>query len=108
MKKSNLYFLITVSLILILSTVSFAETVVIKDILNGDQSIIVDSQLLGIIYGNVIVSSGVSFQLDGIVSGNVTIQEGASVVVNGIVEGSIINDGGTLEISGIVKDIPLE
>ena len=108
MKKSILYSIIIVSLVLIFGSVSFAETVIIKDVLNGDQTINVNSQLLGIIYGNVIVNSGVFFQLDGIVSGNVTIQEGASVEVNGIVEGIIINNGGTLEITGIVKNIPLD
>ncbi len=106
MKKSIIFFLIIVSLVFILGSVSFAETVVIEDILKGDQTISVDTQLLSIIQGNATVASGITFQVDGIITGNLTLQEGSILVLNGIVEGNIYNYSGNSideNINGIIK-----
>jgi len=95
-----------VSLVFILGSVSFAETVVIEDILKGDQTISVDTQLLSIIQGNATVASGITFQVDGIITGNLTLQEGSILVLNGIVEGNIYNYSGNSideNINGIIK-----
>ena len=104
MKKYFTFFLVIVAMILILGSVSFAETIIIEDILKGDQTISADTQLLSIIQGNVTVAPGVTFQLDGIVTGNLTLQEGAVLILNGIVEGNVYNySGNTFEVNGIVK-----
>ncbi|NLJ49700.1 MAG: hypothetical protein GX428_08985 [Candidatus Atribacteria bacterium] len=104
MKKNMMSLLLIVSMILILGSVSFAETVVVEDILKGDQTISIDTQLLSIIQGNVTVAPGITFQLDGIITGNLTLQEGAVLILNGIVEGNVYNlSGNSFEINGIIK-----
>ena len=104
MKKNMMSLLLIVSMILILGSVSFAETVVVEDILKGDQTISIDTQLLSIIQGNVTVAPGITFHLDGIITGNLTLQEGAVLILNGIVEGNVYNlSGNSFEINGIIK-----
>jgi len=107
MKKSINFFLIIMSLILILGSVSFAETVVLEVILKGDQTIAVDTQLLSIIQGNVTVEPGIAFYVDGIITGNLTLQEGSILELNGIIEGNVYNNSGNSineeSINGIIK-----
>ena len=107
MKKSILYSIIIVSLVLIFGSVSFAETVIIEEILKGDQTISTDTQLLSIIQGNVTVEPGVIFYVDGIITGNLTLQEGSILELNGIIEGNVYNNSGNTiheeDINGIIK-----
>ena len=107
MKNYFNFFMVIVAVVLIVGSVSFAETTVIEDILKGDQTISADTQLLSIIQGNVIVAPGVTFQVDGIVTGNLTLQEGSVLILNGIIEGNVYNYSGNnfevFEVNGIVK-----
>lgn len=104
MKKTMMSLLLIVSMILILGSVSFAETVIIEEIIKGDQTITQDTQLLSIIQGNVTVAPDITFQLDGIITGNLTLQEGAILILNGIVEGNVYKlSGNSFEINGIIK-----
>ena len=102
---------LTVSLVVVLSFVlsgyAFAgnlsgfqqgkikENVVVKDSLN----------MHGIITGNVKVPRSSYFELHGIVNGNVTAERNSKVVVHGIIEGTLKNNGGQVEIYGIVKNL---
>jgi hypothetical protein len=43
------------------------------------------------------------FSLEGSVIGDLTIEEGSSVVISGILEGNLYNNGGILEVTGIIK-----
>lgn len=107
MKKFILFFLIIISMFLIFNSVSFAETVIIEEILKGDQTISIDTQLLSIIQGNVTVEPGVIFYVDGIITGNLTLQEGSILKLNGIIEGNVYNNSGNTineeDINGIIK-----
>ena len=107
MKKFILFFLIIISMFSIFNSVSFAETVVIEDILKGDKTISINTQLLSIIQGNVTVEPGVIFYVDGIITGNLTLQEGSILELNGIIEGNVYNNTGNSineeSINGIVK-----
>ena len=80
----------------------------ILDKIKGNQTIVEDTQLNGIIEGDVIISSAVTFQVNGIVSGNVTLKENSIAYINGIVNGNIVNAKGHLEIFGIVNGAVLD
>lgn len=74
----------------------------ISNVIKGDLEVSADTHLLGIVAGSVVVHGGANFLLDGIVSGDVTLASGSSATLRGTVGGSVLNNGGRLEILGIV------
>lgn len=76
---------------------------VIKDKIEQNTAISEDTQLLGMIVGLTTVSKNVIFQIHGMIIGDLILNEGATVYINGIVDGNIANNGGHLEIFGIVN-----
>jgi len=71
--------------------------------IEGNMDVAKDFQLNGVITGNASVKSGVFFRLNGVVSGSLTIEHGASADINGVVNGNVINEGGTINIAGVVR-----
>ncbi len=97
-----------VALLLFTATVTAVENNVIKGILEENITISADTQILGIIDGNVTIPSPHTLTLDGIIVGEVTIDAGATFYLNGIVWGAVVNNGGTLVQTGIIGEGPLE
>lgn len=71
--------------------------------IKGDLTLEQDIVLRGMIVGNVTVKSNVEFIVHGQIKGNVFIHENSNVIVYGQINGDVINDGGYLEIYGMVK-----
>jgi len=71
--------------------------------IEGNINITEESQLNGIINGSASVKSGAYFRLNGVVSKDLIVEAGASVDVNGVVNGNIINEGGTVNVAGVVR-----
>lgn len=71
--------------------------------IKGDLILEQNTVLKGMIVGNVTVKSDVEFIVHGQITGNVFIRENSNVIVNGQINGDVINDGGYLEIYGMVK-----
>ena len=69
----------------------------------GNVTIDEDTILKGIITGNVTVTRDAEFALRGIVNGNITIFESSAVYLRGVVNGDVINNGGSLEVYGIIN-----
>lgn len=65
----------------------------------GDITLTEDTELLGVVTGNVTVPSGVHLVMGGLVMGTLIVAGGGSADVNGVVMGHIINDGGTIKLS---------
>lgn len=76
---------------------------VIDDVYHG--SLILDSDVTvsGILEGSLTVTEGKTALITGIVSGNIVVMSGGRAVVEGIVSAAAINDGGYLEVAGIVQ-----
>lgn len=58
--------------------------------------------LLGMIVGDVAVSSGTVLQMNGMIIGNLNIS-GGRITLNGSVNGDVTNNGGNLQINGMVN-----
>ena len=71
--------------------------------IQGDQVLSKDTSLSGIITGDVIVLSGVNFNIKGMMNGNLEMQSNSIVINSGTVSGDITNNGGNLQIYGIVN-----
>jgi cytoskeletal protein CcmA (bactofilin family) len=76
---------------------------VIVDKIDGNLLVNEDTQLNGMVIGNVSVEENKTLQLNGMVFGEIVIKPTATVYLNGIVNGRVINGGGHLEIFGIVN-----
>ncbi|NMH26428.1 hypothetical protein, partial [Flavobacterium silvaticum] len=68
---------------------------------NSDFTIEVETNLAGMINGNVVVRNSVIFVINGILNGNLSIDKGSRAIVYGMVNGNISNFG-TCEIYGVV------
>jgi len=62
-----------------------------------------DTQLHGMIVGDVTTSEKAILYLHGMVVGNLKIKDDSTVFLHGMVTGDAINMGGRLEIFGMVK-----
>jgi len=71
--------------------------------IEGDCEVTEDLQLNGMITGNAIVKTGVTFNLNGTVAQDLIVESGGVAIVNGTVNGNVSNLGGTLRIYGIVN-----
>jgi cytoskeletal protein CcmA (bactofilin family) len=61
-----------------------------------------DTRLNGVVTGDVTVPAGVRLELNGTVKGNLLACPGSHSVINGAVLGHIFNEGGEVEIFGLV------
>jgi len=71
--------------------------------IEGDVIIEEDTTLEGMIVGNVTVTGAAEFVLRGMVRGTVTVLENSVVYLHGTVNGDVINNGGSLEVYGMIK-----
>jgi cytoskeletal protein CcmA (bactofilin family) len=70
---------------------------------NGDLVMDGDGRVSGMIAGDVIVRAGCDVRISGMVSGDVVIEQGASAWISGMVSGRIIDHGGRVRVSGMVR-----
>ena len=68
----------------------------------GDVEITGEFQMHGMFTGNVVVKAGGSLILHGMATKSVTLESGSFVNIFGTVSGDVINNGGQLQVSGIV------
>lgn len=71
----------------------------------GSVVLIRDTELLGVVTGNVTVPRGIHLVMDGMVMGDLVVLEGGTADVNGVVMGFIINDGGAVKVAGLEGQI---
>jgi cytoskeletal protein CcmA (bactofilin family) len=70
--------------------------------IEGDARIEQDSELHGMIAGNVTVAPDVIFELCGMVVGNLELERLSRTFLRGTVTGDVVNRGGHLEVWGRV------
>lgn len=70
--------------------------------IKGDVTISENTELLGMIVGNVRVIDSI-FELDGTVVGNLILEENCIVNLHGTVNGHVINQGGDLKVFGVIN-----
>ncbi len=75
---------------------------VIVDKIEGDTVIDEDTQLNGMIVGKTTVAEGVQLALNGMVVGNLVAKKDSVVYLYGMVVGDVINEGGKLEVRGMI------
>jgi len=75
----------------------------IRENIEGDTWLEQDVELHGIILGSVIVPAGRLFHVCGAVSGSVHLEARARVFLYGYVGGDVVNNGGCLELYGVVN-----
>ncbi|MFT3777792.1 MAG: hypothetical protein QM772_05855 [Ottowia sp.] len=69
----------------------------------GDVKIDEPVEMHGLYVGNVTVKAGGLLVLRGMVNGNLTVCRGAAARVAGMVRGDLIDEGGQVEVSGMVS-----
>jgi cytoskeletal protein CcmA (bactofilin family) len=79
------------------------KKMIIYDKIEKDIDIEEDTTIHGMIVGNVQVLDGVTLHLHGMVIGQVLLKEKSNVYLHGTVNGDVINQGGMLEIFGVVN-----
>lgn len=75
----------------------------IREKIENDVTIKEDTVLKGMIVGNVNVIEYTEFHLRGTVVGNLNINENTLVILRGTVNGDVVNNGGKLEIYGMIN-----
>ncbi|WP_314374329.1 hypothetical protein [Sphingomonas paucimobilis] len=73
-----------------------------RGMMAGSLEIISDGTVRGMVGGDVIVASGVHATIKGMVAGDVIIEPGAMVRITGMVSGRVVNQGGMVEVKGMV------
>jgi hypothetical protein len=68
----------------------------------GPRPIEADSDLKGMIIGTATVKSGVRLLIKGVVTGDLVMEPGSYADVQGVVIGTVRNNGGVLNVDGIV------
>jgi len=76
---------------------------VIRDKVEGSIVLSEDTQLHGMIVGSVMVPKDTVLQLHGMIIGSLTLREESTVYLHGMVMGDVINEGGHLEVFGMVN-----
>ncbi len=69
----------------------------------GDVVMDGDGRISGMIAGDVIVKSGCDVRISGMIAGDVIVEPDASVRITGMVSGRIIDHGGRIRVSGMVR-----
>ncbi|MDT2457555.1 hypothetical protein [Enterococcus avium] len=62
-------------------------------------------QLFGMVLGDIQIHDNSTCNINGMVSGDITIFDNAIVKINGTVTGTVINNGGIVDIYGIVGNL---
>ena len=70
--------------------------------IEGDLSVSDHLALYGLCAGDITVEAGGALHLYGMCAGNVNVKKGGCAVVYGLCTGDAINDGGDLEVRGMV------
>ena len=70
---------------------------------SGDLIIDGDGRVSGMIAGDVIVRSGCDVRISGMVAVDVIVEQDASAWISGMVSGRIIDHGGRVSVSGMVR-----
>lgn len=70
--------------------------------IDSDIDIQSEYKLEGMITGNTTVLDGGVLYLNGMISSNVIVQKGGTVFLYGMVNGDVTNDGGYIEIFGMI------
>lgn len=76
---------------------------IINDKIEGDTSIKEDTQLNGMIVGKTTVAEGIQLDLHGMIVGNLIVGKSSTVHIFGTIVGDAVNDGGRLEVYGVVN-----
>ncbi len=76
---------------------------VIRNKVEGNTTINEDTQLHGMIVGSTTVSRNCVFQLHGMIVGDLVVEDNSIVYLHGMVNGNVINNGGHLEVFGMVN-----
>ena len=69
----------------------------------GDLVMDRDGRVSGMIAGDVIVKSGCDVRISGMIAGDVIVEPDASVRISGMVSGRIVDHGGRVRVSGMVR-----
>lgn len=72
-------------------------------IFEGNITIDEDSNLHGMIIGNVVVDENIHFNVHGMVIGNITCNNNSIVKIHGMIKGDCVNNNGYVEIFGTIK-----
>jgi hypothetical protein len=75
----------------------------VKNIVKRDIIADEDVVISGILEGDVYVNKNVNVQINGIVNGNLKITSVSSIKISGTLNGDIINDGGIIEVFGVMN-----
>ena len=71
----------------------------------GDLTLNEDLQLRGLISGTVTVPDGIHLEVDGMIAGDLIVQQGGRATIRGMVNGIVQNDGGEVDIFGMVDSV---
>jgi cytoskeletal protein CcmA (bactofilin family) len=74
----------------------------IYDEIEGDVLLNEDTKLHGMFVGMTTVSSGVTLILHGTVTKDLIVEEDSKVMLHGMVIGDVVNNGGHLEVFGMI------
>lgn len=69
----------------------------------GDLMLSSDVVIRGMVCGNLIVPSGVKAQVPGMVTKRITVESGGVLILRGMASGGVTNNGGYIEIYGMVN-----
>lgn len=73
--------------------------------IEGPYTLNEDIALYGMIAGDATLRRGARFILHGTITGNLVIERGSRAIIHGTVAGRIYNEGGRVEIFGIVDAV---
>ncbi|WP_155798746.1 hypothetical protein [Sorangium cellulosum] len=71
--------------------------------IEGDKVFLESTQLHGMVTGSVTVASGVELELHGTICRDLHVLHNATVYLHGTVGGNVVNDGGTIDVFGVVR-----
>ena len=70
--------------------------------IRGNLRIAEELPISGQVTGSVVVAAGGKLKLDGKIRGDLTLEPDSYAELRGMVKGNVINQGGTLDVSGMV------
>lgn len=72
---------------------------------NGPLAVESDLVMYGMIIEGATVRSGATLTLHGMITGDLIVELGAAAIIYGMVNGTVINNGGRVEILGMVDSV---
>jgi cytoskeletal protein CcmA (bactofilin family) len=73
--------------------------------IDGDLDVADGFDLFGMVTGNLTVSAGGMAVIHGMVAGNLIVKPRGEAILQGMICGNAVNEGGTLEIYGVVVGV---